>query len=124
MADIEDAELDEPRAAELLLAVTYPGVLRISDVTFANPRQEIPEAKRQYRFQTHRGLGLFSEFLDRCEQYCREAGISEITLAAAYIDLVPFFQRFGFHVEDTPTGRMYLELKQGIPMVRAVRAAA
>lgn len=122
-AQVLDDDLEENLCSEVLLAVIWPNVLRISDVTFANPYEPIPESKRKYRFQHYKGLGLFSEFLSNCEKYCLEKGISEITLAAAYIDLVPFFESYGFSVEDTPAGRAFLEYKEGIPMHKVVKGA-
>lgn len=115
-AEVQDEELGETQCGELLLAVTWPNVLRISDVTFANPYKPISEADRKYRFQNFKGLGLFQELLANCEKYCSKEGIPEITLAAAYIDLVPFFEAHGFSVEDTPAGKAFLEYKEGIPM--------
>lgn len=115
-AEVQDDELSEKQCGELLLAVTWPNVLRISDVTFTNPYKPISEADRKYRFQNFKGLGLFQELLDNCEKYCRKEGVPEITLAAAYIDLVPFFEGYGFSVEDTPAGKAFLEYKEGIPM--------
>lgn len=124
VAEIEDDQLEEKCAADVLLAVIYPNVLRISDVTFRNPYQEIPEEKRIYRFQYFNGLGLFTEFLVNCESYCREHAIHEITLCAAYIDLVPFFEKHGFRVDDTPAGKIAVGAKMGIPMTKALRNAA
>lgn len=115
-ADVIDKEIEETQCAELLLAVTWPNVLRISDVTFVNPYAPIPESERRYRYQFYKGLGLFQELLKNCENYCQEKRIREITLAAAYIDLVPFFESYGFRVEDTPAGRAFLEFEEGIPM--------
>lgn len=119
-ANVQDTSLTETQCAELLLAITWPNVLRISDVTFANPYKPIHETERKYQFQDFKGLGLFPELLQKCEQFCSEKGIPEITLSAAYIDLVPFFQSYGFSVEDTPAGRAFLELEEGIPMCKSV----
>lgn len=119
-AEVLDDKLDKKQCAELLLAVTWPNVLRISDVTFANPYEPIPEPNRKYRFQYFKGLGLFPELLERCIKYCSEKGITEITLAAAYIDLVPFFESYGFSVEDTPAARDFLDLEEGIPMCKVL----
>ena len=115
-AEVQDEDLDEKQCAELLLAVTWPNVLRISDVTFANPYKPISDIERKYRFQNFKGLGLFSELLDNCLHYCVQKGIPEITLSAAYIDLIPLFEAHGFSIEDTPAGRAFLEYKEGIPM--------
>jgi hypothetical protein len=115
-ADIKDDKLNETQCGELLLAVTWPNLLRISDVTFANPYKSIPDADKRYKFQNFKGLGLFPELLKNCENYCNTEGVSEITLSAAYIDLVPFFEAYGFSVEDTPAGKASLEYMQGIPM--------
>lgn len=122
-AHVLDDDLEENLCSEVLLAVTWPNVLRISDVTFANPYAPIPASKRKFRFQHYKGLGLFPEFLSNCEKYCLEKGISEITLAAAYIDLVSFFEGYGFTVEDTPAGRAFLEYKEGIPMHKVITSA-
>jgi hypothetical protein len=122
-ANVLDNNLQETLCSELLLAVTWPNVLRISDVTFANPYEPIPESHRKYRFQHFKGLDLFPEFLANCEEYCSEKGIREITLAAAYIDLVPFFKSYGFLVDDTPAGRAFLEYKEGIPMHKVLNGA-
>lgn len=119
-ADVQDEELNETQCGELLLAVTWPNVLRISDVTFANPYKSIPDADRRYKFQKFKGLGLFSELLENCQKYCNTEGVSEITLAAAYIDLVPFFEAHGFSVENTPAGKASLEYQEGIPMHRVL----
>lgn len=118
--EIQDDTLEDKQCAELLLAVTWPDVLRISDVTFANPYKQIPDSARKYRFQIFKGLGLFGELLEKCEKYCRTNNISEITLAAAYIDLVPFFESYGFAVDDTPAGKASLEYKEGIPMHKLI----
>lgn len=115
-AEVKDQNLEGKQCGELLLAVTWPNVLRISDVTFADPYKPISEIDKKYRFQNFKGLGLFQELLDNCEKYCKQEGIPEITLSAAYIDLVPFFERYGFSVENTPAGKAYLEYKEGIPM--------
>lgn len=115
-AEVQDEALNKNQCGELLLAVTWPNVLRISDVTFANPYKPISEADKKYRYQNFKGLGLFTELLDNCEKYCNKASISEITLTAADIDLVPFFEIHGFSVEDTPAGKASLEYKIGIPM--------
>lgn len=120
VAEVVDESLEDCCAAELLLAVSYPGVLRISDVTFCNLYQKIPQDQRKYRFQYYKGLGLFPELMKNCEKYCVEHGIKEITLAAAYIDLMPLFEQYGFAIEDTPAGRAFLEFKEGIPMVKVV----
>lgn len=115
-AEVLDETLEEKQCAELLLAVTWPNVLRISDVTFVNPYQPIPESERKYRFQDFKGLGLFPELMDNCQQYCADKRIPEITLSAAYIDLVPFFESYGFSVEDTPAGIASMKFGVGIPM--------
>ncbi len=124
VAEVEDDQLEDKCAAEVLLAVIYPNVLRISDVTFCNPYQKIPEEEIRYRFQSYKGLGLFAEFLVNCESYCREHAIHEITLCAAYIDLVSFFEKHGFRVDDTPAGRIAVEMKEGIPMTKVFRNEA
>ncbi|WP_108126732.1 hypothetical protein [Saccharospirillum mangrovi] len=122
-AHVIDESLEDTLCAELLLAVTWPNVLRISDVTFINPYGPIPETERQYHYQDYKGLGLFPELLENCEKFCSENDIPEITLSAAYIDLVPFFESYGFMVEDTPAGRAYLELEAGIPMHKVLKNA-
>ncbi len=124
IAEVEDIQLEKKCAAEVLLAVIYPNVLRISDVTFCNPYQEIFEKERRYRFQYYKGLGLFPELLVNCESYCQEHAIHEITLCAAYIDLVPFFEKHGFRVDDTPAGKIAVEVKEGIPMTKVLQNAA
>ena len=114
--DIVDEKIENPQCAELLLALIWPNVLRISDVTFVDPYEPIPKSERRYHFQYYKGLGLFQELLRNCENYCRKKGILEITLSAAHEDLVPFFESHGFHVEDTPLGLASLESGVGIPM--------
>lgn len=120
VAEIEDQGLEHACAAQLLLAVTYPHVLRISDVTFCNVYQKISEKDRRYQHQLYQGLGLFPEMLENCKIYCREHAISEITLCAANIDLVPFFKIHGFTVDDTQVGRIAVEAGLGIPMTNAI----
>ena len=120
VAEVEDRGLEDACAAQLLLAVTYPHVLRISDVTFCNVYQKIAEKDRRYQHQLYQGLGLFPEMLENCKLYCREHAIGEITLCAADIDLVPFFRMHGFMVDDTQAGRIALEAGLGIPMTKAI----
>lgn len=115
-ADIVDDALKHTQCAQLLLAITWPNVLRISEVSFTNPYAPIPASEKKYLFQDFKGLGLFPELLKNCEQYCLENNVPEMTLAAAYIDLVPFFESHGFSVEDTLVGRNTLKQKRGIPM--------
>jgi hypothetical protein len=120
VARVDDETLTNKCAGELLLAVTYPGVLRISDITFADVYKPIPERTRRYQFQDFKGLGLLPALIENCVEYCQDNNIARITLAAADVDLMTLFKRYGFEVEDTPAGRMALQTQIGIPMARAV----
>lgn len=120
VAEVEDDGLKDACAAQLLLAVTYPQVLRISDVTFCDVYQKIAEKDRHYKHQLYQGLDLFPEMLKNCILYCHEHVIREITLCAADIDLVPFFKMHGFMVDDTQAGRIALEAGLGIPMTKPI----
>ena len=120
VADVDDETLANNCAGELLLAVTYPGVLRISDVTFADVYKPIRDQARRYKFQDFEGLGLHPAVINNCVEYCQRSGIAQIILAAADMDLMTLFKRYGFEIEDTPAGRMALQTQIGIPMARAV----
>jgi hypothetical protein len=120
VAEVEDPLLEEKLAAELLVAVTYPNVLRISDVTFCDPYNKIPDTELKYKFQHYKGLNLFAELMGNCEKFCNANNLKEISLAAAYVDLVPFFKKYGFEIDDTPAGRMAIQVGEGIPMSKPV----
>jgi hypothetical protein len=123
-ATIEDDAPLSRCVSELLLAIVHPGVLCISDVTFANVYAPMPDNERRYPFQSFKGLGLLPILIDNCSAFCRAHGISQITLTAADAGLMNLFQSYGFKVADTPAGRLGLRTHTGIPMTRKVERLA
>ena len=108
------------KCGELLVSVLHNNVLHISDIEFSNPNKPIPESDRKYTFQFYKGLGIFEHFLTTCITYCKQEKLVKICLTAAALDLVPFFEKFGFEVDDTPTGKLGLQIGQSIPMTLVV----
>lgn len=117
---VQDDQLDYNVVAEILAAFVYPGYLHISDVEFSNPYEPIPKVNREYRFQKYAGLKMFGTLLDRTLEIGRNVGASQLSLTAASPDLVTFFRRFGFEVEDNAAGRYGLEHGLGVPMRRSI----
>lgn len=106
--------------SELLIAVLHPNILHIADVEFSNPAEPILEKDRKYTFQTFKGLGLFGQLISSCLDFCNQESLGRICLTAADIDLVPLFEKHGFTVDDTPTGRHGMAHGGSIPMTKLV----
>lgn len=99
--------------AELFLSTTLKGPLKIHDVCFQN----IFKPKEKYTLQKYEGLNAFSQLIINAKLYCTQHGINQISLTAANIDLIPFFESHGFIVEDSEVARIGISvLKAGIPM--------
>ncbi|WP_278183497.1 hypothetical protein [Vibrio misgurnus] len=115
-----DSSVDCKDFSELLIAVLHQNILHISDVKFSNPLEPMKPSERQSEFQAFRGLNLFGELVDRCVTYSKEHNLDRICLTAAHISLVPFFEKYGFVVDDTPTGKLGMAHGSSIPMTRLV----
>jgi hypothetical protein len=113
---VQDEQLDYNVVAEVLAAFVYPGYLHISDVEFSNPYVPIPPNERKYQLQKFAGLGIFGTLMDQTVEVARKIGASHISLTAAVPDLVPFFARFGFEVEDNAAGEYGLANGLSVPM--------
>lgn len=99
--------------AELFLSTTFNGALKIHDVCFQN----IFKPKEKYTLQKYEGLNAFSQLILNAKLYCSQHGINQISLTAANIDLIPFFESHGFVVEDSEVARKGISVfKAGIPM--------
>jgi GNAT superfamily N-acetyltransferase len=118
--EVNDPKTKYSKFSELLIAVLYPNILHISDIEFSNPSEPIAEKDRKYTFQAFKGLGLFGQLISNCIDYCKQEKIDRICLTAADIDLVPLFEKHGFTVDDTPTGRHGMEHGGSIPMTKLV----
>lgn len=117
-AELTDESADHRTVAELFIAAAYPNVVHISDIEFSNPREPIPEGKRQYTHQHFRGLGLLPLLVANAVQYGQQRGADSICITAAHIDLVPLFEGHGFAVDDTPAGQVGLQVGGSIPMTK------
>ena len=106
--------------SELLIAIIHPKILHISDVEFSNPHEPILEEDRKYTFQNFKGLGAFELLITNCIEFSKQEYINRICLTAANIDLVPLFEKYGFTVDDTPTGRHGMSQGSSIPMTKIV----
>lgn len=115
-AEVNDSAVEHKIFSQLLVAVLHKGILHISDVEFSHPLYEIPEKDRKFTFQTHKGLGLFDDLIFNGVAFCEQEGLNKICLTAANIDLVQFFEKYDFSVDDTPTGRFGMEHGGSIPM--------
>ena len=73
LATVEDDAHLSRCAGELLLAIAHPGVLCISDVTFANVYMPIPDKERRHPFQFFKGLGLLPILIDNCSVFLQGA---------------------------------------------------
>ncbi|GGQ01491.1 hypothetical protein [Shewanella ulleungensis] len=119
-AETKNPSIDHSQFSQLLIAVLHQNILHISDIEFANPLQEIPEKERKFTFQSHKGLGLFGDLIANCITFCKQESLNKICLTAADIDLVPFFEKHGFLVDDSPTGRMGMAHGGSIPMSKVL----
>lgn len=115
-AEVNDPAVEHRIFSQLLIAVLFRGILHISDVDFSHPLHEIPDQDRKYTFQSHKGLGLFGDLMSNCIAFCEKEGLNKICLTAASINLVQFFEKYGFLVDDTPTGRFGMAHGGSIPM--------
>ncbi|WP_019615123.1 hypothetical protein [Psychromonas ossibalaenae] len=116
--EIKSSDVKYSKFSELLIAVLHQNILHISDIEFSHPLHEIPEKNRKYTFQSHKGLGLFGELISNCITFCKQEKLNKICLTAAAIDLVPLFEKHGFTVDDTPTGRHGMAYGGSIPMTK------
>ncbi|HHQ6559108.1 TPA: hypothetical protein ACSTJ0_003730 [Serratia fonticola] len=114
-AVVSDPELPDPMSAELLIASIYPNELHIADIQLLDPYQPINPQK--YDFQPYKGLGILNIVIDNCIKYCLENKIGLLTLVAANKELISVFERHGFNVENSPSGKLGMQLNMSIPMV-------
>jgi hypothetical protein len=119
-AETKKPSIGHSKFSQLLIAVLHQNILHISDIEFSNPLCEISKKDKQFTFQTHKGLGLFSYLIANCITFCKQENLNKICLTAANIDLVPFFKKHGFSVDDSPTGRMGMAHGSSIPMSKAL----
>lgn len=117
---VQDSQLSDTVAAEILAAFVYPNYLHISDIQFSNPYEPISEGRRRYQFKRFTGLNLFGELLDKTLAVGRDIGATHLSLTAAGADLLPFFQRFGFEVENNAAGSAGVANGTSTPMRRAL----
>ena len=119
-AETKNPSIGHSKFSQLLIAVLHQNILHISDIEFSHPLHEIPEQDRKFTFQSHKGLGLFGDLISNCITFCKQESLNKICLTAANIDLVPFFEKHGFSVDDSPTGRLGMEHGGSIPMSKAL----
>lgn len=99
--------------AELFLSMTCKRTLKIHDVCFQN----IFKPKEKYALQKYEGLNAFPHLIANAKLYCSQHDINQISLTAANLDLIPFFENHGFIVEDSEVARKGISLfKAGVPM--------
>lgn len=90
------------------LCQCYPNDIHIADVVFADlsrPARDLYEVAPR----SHRGLGIFDEFLDRLCAIARDRGVERISLVAASPAAHSFFSSRGFQVSPTLVGRTAFE---------------
>lgn len=116
--DVEDEGLEDSTCMELIVALIYPNDLVLLDVNFQDPYKPIPESKRRYDHQTHKGLKLLDGLMIALERKAYELECDNILLTAASGDLVPLFQKFGFDLDGSQLSKVALECGVGIPMVK------
>lgn len=97
----------------LELSAKYNEELLIMDVSFQN----IFKPKSRFEFQQFEGLNMFGALLEKLKTYCEEYKIPRITLQAVNVELVDFFEKFDFVIEDSELAkRAYKEWGYSIPM--------
>lgn len=106
---------------EVVIADVYRSDLQLADITFCNPGKPIAPVDRRFKLQTHKGLGLFPTLLENMNKYGLAHGHEQLTLTAAFRDLVALFRHHGFVVENSLAGKIAMQCGAGIPMERDVR---
>jgi hypothetical protein len=110
----------EFKTATSCAAVLFTGELHLYDIAMADPRHVIPTARRQSPSQEYRGFGLLSEVIENVYLAASERGCELVSLTAAWLPLVPIFERHGLEVEDSNLARGAMKFGSGIPMLRRV----
>jgi hypothetical protein len=110
----------EFKTATSCAAVLFTGELHLYDIAMADPRHVIPKAQRQSPSQEYRGFGLLSEVIENVNFAASERGCEMVSLTAAWLPLVPIFERHGFEVEDSILAKRAMKFGSGIPMLRRV----
>ena len=107
---------DDRLVVQLLVAKVYRNDLHLADVAFTDPDRPLAESARRSEHQTHVGLGLLPALMENLEAEAIAQSCSEITLTSTTLENVALFERYGFQVEDSNTGRMAMGAGYGIPM--------
>ena len=90
------------RAYDVFLAELGGDFLYLGDVRFQDPAKPLRAGEPGMEGATHRGFGLFGEFLGNLERYAALDDRPAIALVAAGPDQEAFFRRHGFEDFFTP----------------------
>jgi len=115
-AYVEDANLDNNLAVQFSAAEVFPNDLLLIDLLLSNPYKPIPEANVRFHHQKFEGFGMLGEVAANAKKCARKLGCEAITLTAASDTIVRVFEKHGFEVDDTPTGRSAKIVGSGAPM--------
>ncbi len=116
--EIKDPSLDRKTCAEFLTAHIYPNNIHLTDIEFSDPYKPLSMTERKYEFQDFAGLNLLGTLINNMVEVGKAVGCEYIVLSAAGVDLVPKFERHGFRVENTASGRQAMKDGVGPPMER------
>ncbi|MBA6339725.1 hypothetical protein H4J59_01680 [Colwellia sp. MB02u-10] len=115
-AEIEDDSTDSSGCIQLSLCRMWPNDLYIADVVFYNPYEPVAEDQRKYALHYFKSLNLFSKHLEIIKDYCKENKIPRITLTTSSNEQIPYFENFGFKIEDNNFAKSALEMGLSVPM--------
>jgi GNAT superfamily N-acetyltransferase len=99
---------DDKPFIKVELCQCYPNDIHIADIVFADLSRPIRD-NCEVAPRSHRGLGIFDEFLGRLRGVARDRGVERISLVAASPAAHMFFSKHGFQVSPTLVGQTAFE---------------
>ena len=117
-ARVMDETLGRNICCQLHLCRMWPNDLFIADVEFSDPYKPVSKGSQKYQFHEYRSLGLFDAHLDKINSFCRNNSIGRITLTAATNDQIPYFEQYGFKIENNNMSKNSLAQGMGAAMYK------
>lgn len=115
-AEVDDPKVDSKGCIQLSLCHMYPNDLYIADVVFYDPYKPVAKSDRKYELHYFKSLNLFNLHLEEIKKYCKKNNINRITLTTSSNEQIPYFEAYGFEVEDNAFARAALEHGWSVPM--------
>jgi hypothetical protein len=113
---VTDDTLDYSQVVQFAAADVFPKDLLLIDLLISNPYKPISKPEKKFFQQDYEGFGLLQEVFDNAKECAKTMVCEAITLVAASDTIVPVFEKYGFVVDDSPTGQSYKEFRSGAPM--------